>query len=426
MPSENFCLQGFSWLGKYFVELRQIFGATTAVANYDVLGNTILALALTDCDIPSHLVHRQLDDVPVVAPFSKKHWCDEFVEKYRSLCSSLNIQLAEECPQFDKAFSASHYGKVLGVWFNTMDLTWCYPMEKTEKALAEMNIFLSGKPVTLLQMQRLMGRLNDFGLLCPFLKAFKGPLNAMLGELQRNPDRLITPSLQCKKDLLVWVGCLTEIEKWKPIPHRPMGPPLKHVSYSSDAAGFAKWSKKTEKVGVGCVGFNLNGEITFAMQMWWPQELRECRDKLDKSFGNKSLLLEFVGLLIPFLAVPKQLANQHVVLKVDNIGCYFAWQNKNVTKDPHASILVRALVLISSFLSCYVHIEHLPRVLAWDAKICDRMSREKTTLYSDKMLLKSFGNITITPVLYNWLKNPSLDWTFCDSLLDVVKDSMCE
>jgi hypothetical protein len=39
--------------------------------------------------------------------------------------------------------------------------------------------------------------------------------------------------------------------------------------------------------------------------------------------------------------------NQHVVLKVDNIGCFFAWENKNVTKDPHASVLVRALALIS-------------------------------------------------------------------------------
>jgi hypothetical protein len=67
---------------------------------------------------------------PAVAPFSKKEWCEEFVQKYRDYCGSLNIQLAEDCPLFDKAFSASHYGKVLGVWFNTLDLTWSYPPEK--------------------------------------------------------------------------------------------------------------------------------------------------------------------------------------------------------------------------------------------------------------------------------------------------------
>jgi hypothetical protein len=69
---EDFRLQGFSWLGKFFVKLKQVFGATTAVANLNVLGNIVLKITLLDCDIPSHLVHRQLDDVPAVAPFSQK------------------------------------------------------------------------------------------------------------------------------------------------------------------------------------------------------------------------------------------------------------------------------------------------------------------------------------------------------------------
>jgi hypothetical protein len=43
------------------------------------------------------------------------------------------------------------------------------------------------------------------------------------------------------------------------------------------------------------------------------------------------------------------------VLKVDNIGCFFAWETKNVSKDPHASVLVRALLLISSYQSFYAH-----------------------------------------------------------------------
>jgi hypothetical protein len=133
--------------------------------------------------------------------------------------------LAEDCPNFDKAFSASQYGKVLGVWFNTADLTWSYPAEKTEKLLYAAGKFFSKGKVSLLQMQKLMGRINDVGLLCPFLKAFKGPLNEILGELQRNPGLEMYPSEQCKKDLLVWVAFVQEIEKWKPIPHRPMAPP---------------------------------------------------------------------------------------------------------------------------------------------------------------------------------------------------------
>ncbi len=103
----------------------------------------MLKITLLDCDIPSHLVHRQLDDVPAVAQFSKKEWCDEFVQKYRDYCELLNIQLAEDCHLFDKGFSASQYGKVLGVWFNTLNLTWSYPAEKAEKTLFAANKFLS-------------------------------------------------------------------------------------------------------------------------------------------------------------------------------------------------------------------------------------------------------------------------------------------
>ena len=48
-------LQGMQWLGAYFVNTQQIFGATPAVANYDNLGGTTLEVAISDCQIPRHL-----------------------------------------------------------------------------------------------------------------------------------------------------------------------------------------------------------------------------------------------------------------------------------------------------------------------------------------------------------------------------------
>jgi hypothetical protein len=86
-------LQGFCWLGKYFVETRQIFGAKTSVCNYDIVGETIKLLALLVSDIPPHLVLRQVDDVPVVSP-ENSGWCEQFTENYMNLCAKLNIQLA--------------------------------------------------------------------------------------------------------------------------------------------------------------------------------------------------------------------------------------------------------------------------------------------------------------------------------------------
>jgi hypothetical protein len=66
--TEDLRLQGFSWLGRYFVKTRQVFGAKTSVCNYDILGETLKMLAVFEAGIPSHLIMRQVDDVPSISP----------------------------------------------------------------------------------------------------------------------------------------------------------------------------------------------------------------------------------------------------------------------------------------------------------------------------------------------------------------------
>ena len=83
--SSDLRLQGFSWLDKYFVELRLIFGATTAVTNYDVLSNTVATLAKAECEIAAHLLHRILDEVLFVAPGSSVV-AHQFSSCYSRIC----------------------------------------------------------------------------------------------------------------------------------------------------------------------------------------------------------------------------------------------------------------------------------------------------------------------------------------------------
>jgi hypothetical protein len=419
-PNE-YRLQGFHWLGKFFVETRQIFGAKTAVCNFDVLGNTILELTLTECDIDRSLVHRQLDDVPIVVPNNKKLWCDDFVMKYKQNCSDVGIGLANDDPCMDKAFSCTQCGKVLGVIFNTVGLKWTYPIEKRDKLLRAIKKFINGSEVSLLEMQQLMGRINDVGIMIPFLKCYKGPLNEMLGWLQVNPDKKCLPSNQCIKDVLVWAGFLLDNLTRNPIAHRPMGPPLSHYSFTSDAAGFSDIMPVSTMVGVGIIGFDVDGEICMVNQTFWPKELRFRRDEKESKFGSKTVFLELVGLLGPFLLCPKLIANSHVVLSVDNIGCYYGWENKGVQGDKCASILIRTLVLVSSFLSVYVHVRHLPRMSSWDSSLCDRLSRKDTTSSNDERLLNHYKSYTMPIILMDWLRDPVEDWNLCERLLNYVK-----
>ena len=44
-------LQGFKWLEKYFNETAQMFGAKSAVPNYDILGHTVASLTICICTV---------------------------------------------------------------------------------------------------------------------------------------------------------------------------------------------------------------------------------------------------------------------------------------------------------------------------------------------------------------------------------------
>ena len=98
----------------------------------------------------------------------------------------------------------------------------------------------------------------------------------------------------------------------------------------------------------------------------------------------------------------------------------FCLAEQKVAGEKKASILTRGLVLMSAYLECYIHVEHLPRVSAWDAILCDRLSRERTTSSNDRRLLSSFGNLQAPRVLTSWLENPSEDWDLAYRLLNHV------
>jgi hypothetical protein len=122
-------LQGFMWCGKFFAETRLVFGASNSVCNYDIIGDTLKVLALAESEIPAELVLRQIDDVPVVSP-ENSNWCEDFSAKYKQLCEFANVELAENCPLNEKAFENQKRGKVLGILFDSTDLTWAIPLSK--------------------------------------------------------------------------------------------------------------------------------------------------------------------------------------------------------------------------------------------------------------------------------------------------------
>lgn len=419
-PLPDIRLQGFQWLNKFFAETQQIFGAEPSVCNYDILGKTVQTITILECDVSERSSPRQLDDTIKVDPKNSEK-CKIFTEKYIELCGELGIQLAENCKNFEKAFTNSHYGKILGILFDTTNLTWRLPDEKIYKTLHAISEALTTEKITLIQMQKLLGRLNDVSLMCTFLKGFKRSLNDDLGLAQRT-GCAITLSERSKKDLMIWVGFLHDKNPWNPISPRPSGPPVFRKEFSSDSAGGSTFNGR---IGCGSVGFSESGEIIFAAQLFWPENgLIIKLDQKGAKFANKTTTLEMIGVILPFLLIPDQLAGQHIVLKVDNIACIFGWENRSVAGDRCASVLIRCLHLISSYLGSVIHMQHLPRVSSWDAELTDRLSRERTTTLNDRKLLNAFSNRPLPRCFSKWLDSPTEDFSLCDEVLSEI-ESLC-
>jgi len=417
-PVSDLRLQGFMWLEKYFIETQQIFGARTAVANFDVLGKTVLDIVNANLKIPTNRLHRTLDDVPFVAP-AHTNWNSEFVSEYKRVCSICNIPLAPDCSKSEKAFSETKIGKVLGIYFNTELLSWKISEEKQIKAQNCIFEALNEKPLILKKFQVLMGRLNDIGQMSPFMKGFKSNLNETLSKLHKSDNVNLT--VYARNELIVWYNFICDSVSWQPIAAPYRGIPLAVKSFTSDAAGHAVNLKVKDRLGCGNIGFDNTGKIIFAKQLFWPKEiLKLARDHKNCRIGDKTTTLEFLGILLPFILIPEELKNQHVIVKVDNIGCYFGWINRQVPGDKMASMLVRILHLLSAYLGCFVHIEHLPRNSSWDAELVDRLSRSLTTTVMDKKLLDSFTLPDIPSCLVGWMEEPWEDWELPNQILSYV------
>ena len=152
------------------------------MAAFDRLGNTILTIAAVRSGIPREYLHRTIDDVPVVTP-AVSECGSKFYHEYKALCADTNIRLAEPCPRKEKAFEDSTVGTVLGVRFNTTNLIWTLHSRKIDKILRAISKPLLNEFMSLEEMQILMGLLNDFCQMCPFLHAFRLPLNTFISVL---------------------------------------------------------------------------------------------------------------------------------------------------------------------------------------------------------------------------------------------------
>ena len=105
-------------------------------------------------------------------------------------------------------------------------------------------------------------------------------------------------------------------------------------------------TKPDLEIGIGCCGFvsPYCENLEYVAQCIWPHPfismLKDCNQK---SFGNKTTLLECIGTLLPVYHNFHLLQNKHVVFKIDNVAVMWAYHNGRSRLDPYVSVIVTAL-----------------------------------------------------------------------------------
>jgi hypothetical protein len=141
------------------------------------------------------------------------------------------------------------------------------------------------------------------------------------------------------------------------------------------------------------------------------------KDEKGTRYGDKTTCLEALGMLLPLLSFPAYYKNSTVIAKVDCLGVVFGMWNKHSKGDKTASVIIRAMHLIASFLECRIVVEHLPRKSDWDSDLADRLSRTSTMNSNDKKLIAACPPLRVPKCLSNWFKNPSSNWNLATDLL---------
>jgi hypothetical protein len=129
---------------------------------------------------------------------------EAFTKGYSQVCGDLNVPLAENCPNHEKAFGPSTFGTVLGIGFDSAQLEWYISKDKADDLQECIDEFLIRKLCSLLEVQKLHGKMSSFAQMSDFLQGFRFHLSSFLRKFETgNPARKLIPQ-RLKEDLWIW------------------------------------------------------------------------------------------------------------------------------------------------------------------------------------------------------------------------------
>jgi hypothetical protein len=207
-----------------------------SVCNFDRLSNTRDLMVALKSGTPRDKIFRVLDDTICVTA-EDSGITRLFSEEMVRLCSFIDLPLAKNCENNDKAFENQKEGTVLGIRFNSTRMEWALPEEKARKVVRRCLDACNASHMDLKQTQKLMGTVNDVAQMCPMMKVHKGTGNLYLAAFKGRENILLPVPEDMKLDLNIIAKMAERAVKGLPIASEPCKAPLSAMVFYTDAAG---------------------------------------------------------------------------------------------------------------------------------------------------------------------------------------------
>ena len=390
-------LQVFSFGGRLFVESQMTFGASSSPDRFDLVSDIPLECALLETEIWKESIIKVLDDSVCFGQIGTGV-VGKFYTNFRNICSRVGIRLASDEDE-TKAFGPRREGIVLGIWYHLPSLMCAIPGDKADRILI---LLWEAKATGCLTYERLSSLIGKITHYMPLVKFGKFERSFMLKyvDTERPPWERIHLDEEARNQSGWWIRSMGMAKQGVRIPDPGLFKPRVYVELCPDASGGG--------------GSSLSGAgscfMTSSNQPWlylnWPKWLIMGKtNSLGIRFSRKLSTLEAVAGLLGFTSEPDLVRNKHVVIRTDNIGFVYAFENGTST-CLYLHSVCKALDYVAKALNATLAVEKVYRRSGTGAVVADELSKGRVSMalnhLPDPMEFPSRVSRTIS----NWIMDP--------------------
>ena len=404
------CLQVLEWGGKYFLEMRLIFGSKSSPGIYDELHKCFLysVVGLTP-GFTREDVEQHLDDVLGVGPpeVNEEASVDKFFTNYKEEAEKAGFKL-DKSGNRDKVQPPDTKCTALGVEFDTVSWTWKYKADKLARILHTLAGLARGEALQYSELQSIAGKLIDVRFLVR-----GGRYNMVYFLMSVNQElpkaRMVKPIIELQEQARWWMVALVGADRWSPIIHPDPKVPSNAVEGWTDAAGGT-----TSHQGAGVGGLI---PPFYYYYLPWPAWLNLKKANTEGVvFSSKLTCLELLGGLVLLVTCGEVAAGGHLRVFIDNQGAVDVFRKGHSTKCLYTSAVAKAMYEVAEAVGVTVTVEKVRRVSDRGSYTADMLSKGNLPEVKRMMPLR-YSPKEVPQSILGWLENPRVDMAWSKELL---------